>query len=322
MVPSAQSVGQPPRLPARGLTMLPDNYGYRATIAMMAPCHLREHPAARVLRFLVIWQLRARGRNGPPSTRCPGHPLARHIDDFLTDLANANKPRNTIRAYRGDLVAFAAHHDGEVGGDHRRAGPGVPRRDRRAGPVDPQAQARRRRLVLQVGRPPRPAGRQPDGPHRHRRGPEDAAPPGGGRRRPGGARRDLLPATPQGRAPGRAAGPGAVRDRLRVRRPRRGGVRHVRRGPGPPPGRRARPRPRQGRHRPHRAARRPRLRRPAASSTSPGPGTPPARCSARRSTAGAGRCPTTPPTAGGRSTAPPPGSRSASTSCATPTPPS
>jgi integrase/recombinase XerD len=44
-----------------------------------------------------------------------GHPLAAHIDDFLTDLANANKPRNTIRAYRGDLVAFAAHHDGEIG---------------------------------------------------------------------------------------------------------------------------------------------------------------------------------------------------------------
>ena len=44
----------------------------------------------------------------------PGHPLAAHIDDFLTDLANANKPRNTIRAYRGDLTAFAAHHDGEV----------------------------------------------------------------------------------------------------------------------------------------------------------------------------------------------------------------
>jgi integrase/recombinase XerC/integrase/recombinase XerD len=45
----------------------------------------------------------------------PGHPLAAHIDDFLTDLANANKPRNTVRAYRGDLVAFAAHHDGEIG---------------------------------------------------------------------------------------------------------------------------------------------------------------------------------------------------------------
>src|ERR1700731_366007 len=43
-----------------------------------------------------------------------GHPLARHIDDFLTDLANANKPRNTIRAYRSDLIAFAAHHDGEI----------------------------------------------------------------------------------------------------------------------------------------------------------------------------------------------------------------
>jgi len=46
----------------------------------------------------------------------PGHPLARHIDDFLTDLANANKPRNTIRAYRGDLIRFATHHDGEIAG--------------------------------------------------------------------------------------------------------------------------------------------------------------------------------------------------------------
>src|SRR6266567_2239982 len=46
----------------------------------------------------------------------PGHPLARQIDDFLTDLANANKPRNTIRAYRGDLIGFAAHHDGDIGG--------------------------------------------------------------------------------------------------------------------------------------------------------------------------------------------------------------
>src|SRR5271169_84322 len=46
----------------------------------------------------------------------PGHPLARHIEDFLADLANANKPRNTIRAYRGDLISFAAHHDGEIAG--------------------------------------------------------------------------------------------------------------------------------------------------------------------------------------------------------------
>src|SRR5215472_3404796 len=44
----------------------------------------------------------------------PGHPLTRHIDDFLTDLANAGKPRNTIRAYRGDLTGFAAHHDGDI----------------------------------------------------------------------------------------------------------------------------------------------------------------------------------------------------------------
>ena len=46
----------------------------------------------------------------------PGHPLAHHIDDFLADLANANRPRNTIRAYRGDLIGFAAHHDGDIAG--------------------------------------------------------------------------------------------------------------------------------------------------------------------------------------------------------------
>ena len=45
-----------------------------------------------------------------------GHALTGHIDDFLTDLANANKPRNAIRAYRGDLIGFAAHHDGDIAG--------------------------------------------------------------------------------------------------------------------------------------------------------------------------------------------------------------
>src|SRR5262249_30819425 len=44
-----------------------------------------------------------------------GHPLARQIDDFLTDLANANSPRNTLRAYRGALIGFATHHDGDIG---------------------------------------------------------------------------------------------------------------------------------------------------------------------------------------------------------------
>ncbi len=43
------------------------------------------------------------------------HPLARHIGDFLTDLSNANKSGHTVRAYRGDLIAFAAHHDGKIG---------------------------------------------------------------------------------------------------------------------------------------------------------------------------------------------------------------
>jgi hypothetical protein len=45
------------------------------------------------------------------------HRLVRHIDDFLTDLANANRPRNTIRAYRSDLTGFDLRR-----GDHIRAG--------------------------------------------------------------------------------------------------------------------------------------------------------------------------------------------------------
>jgi integrase/recombinase XerC/integrase/recombinase XerD len=44
------------------------------------------------------------------------HPLARHLDDFLTDLDNAESSPHTIRAYRGDLIAFAAHVDGEISG--------------------------------------------------------------------------------------------------------------------------------------------------------------------------------------------------------------
>jgi integrase/recombinase XerC/integrase/recombinase XerD len=43
------------------------------------------------------------------------HPLARHIGAFLTDLSNANASTQTIRAYRGDLVGFAGHADGEIG---------------------------------------------------------------------------------------------------------------------------------------------------------------------------------------------------------------
>jgi hypothetical protein len=93
----------------------------------------------------------------------PGHPLARHIDDFLTDLANANKPRNTIRAYRGDLVVFAAHYDGEVAG--LTAAPVRAFLGEIAGqaPGHPQAQARRSRLVLHVGGPARAAGRTQPG---------------------------------------------------------------------------------------------------------------------------------------------------------------
>ncbi|WP_449063844.1 tyrosine-type recombinase/integrase [Planomonospora algeriensis] len=42
------------------------------------------------------------------------HRLARHLDDFLTDLSKAGASGQTIRAYRGDLLQFCAHHDGEI----------------------------------------------------------------------------------------------------------------------------------------------------------------------------------------------------------------
>jgi Phage integrase, N-terminal SAM-like domain len=43
-----------------------------------------------------------------------GHPLARHIGDFLADLRNQNSPAHTRPAYRGDLLQFAAHHGEEI----------------------------------------------------------------------------------------------------------------------------------------------------------------------------------------------------------------
>jgi integrase/recombinase XerD len=53
------------------------------------------------------------------------HPLARHINDFLTDLANASASGHTLRAYRGDLDQFAAHYDGEVEGLDAATGCGL-----------------------------------------------------------------------------------------------------------------------------------------------------------------------------------------------------
>lgn len=50
-----------------------------------------------------------------PGAVLDGHPLGRHIADFLTDLSNANASKQTIRAYRGDLAQLAEHHGGEVG---------------------------------------------------------------------------------------------------------------------------------------------------------------------------------------------------------------
>jgi hypothetical protein len=42
------------------------------------------------------------------------HPLARHLNDFLTDQKNAGASSHTLRAYRGDLLQFTAHCDGDL----------------------------------------------------------------------------------------------------------------------------------------------------------------------------------------------------------------
>ena len=48
---------------------MPDNYGYPATVATFARCHLREHGGAMLLPLPVIWQLRARRQNRSRNTR-------------------------------------------------------------------------------------------------------------------------------------------------------------------------------------------------------------------------------------------------------------
>ena len=42
------------------------------------------------------------------------HPLARDIEDFLTDLSTAGAAYQTIRAYRGDLIGLARHFYGQL----------------------------------------------------------------------------------------------------------------------------------------------------------------------------------------------------------------
>jgi hypothetical protein len=61
----------------------------------------RANGRARVVDPMIVEQL---GKE---------HPLARHLDDFLIDAKNANASWHTLRAYRGDLLQFTAHCDGD-----------------------------------------------------------------------------------------------------------------------------------------------------------------------------------------------------------------
>src|SRR6266513_1885767 len=121
------------------------------------------------------------------------HPLARHVGDFLADLANANASAHTLRAYRGDLLQFCAHHDGET--SELTA---VPVRAYLAeiAELAPSTRKRKRAAVASFCR--------------------------------WAVRHDLQPPPAQGRSAGPAPRPGAVRDRLRLRRPCRRGVRTLR----------------------------------------------------------------------------------------------
>ena len=158
-----------------------------------------------------------------------GHPLARHLDDFLTDLANAGTSPHTRRAHRGDLLAFAAHHGEETG-----ELTATPIRAYLAELAEPSP-ARRKRKRAAIASFTRWAvrhdllGANPMDRIDTIKVPKALSPPGRSRRRGQGPRGDLLAAPARGRAVGPVARPGAVRDRLRVRRPRLGGLRAVRR---------------------------------------------------------------------------------------------
>jgi hypothetical protein len=94
-----------------------DNGCYQASLpGVRRPEHGSAVPPAGV-RFLVIRQSREWWVVDEVirAQLAPSHPLARALDEFLTDLGNGNASPHTICAYRGDLLAFAAHHEGGPG---------------------------------------------------------------------------------------------------------------------------------------------------------------------------------------------------------------
>ncbi|MEV0147617.1 MULTISPECIES: site-specific integrase [unclassified Nonomuraea] len=116
------------------------------------------------------------------------------MDDFLTDLANAGASAHTRHAYRGDLIAFAAHHGEDIG-----ELTAAPIRAYLAELADllPASRKRNRAVIASFAKW---AIRHdlltanPMGPHRHGQGAQEPAPPGRGRRRGQGAGGDLLAA--------------------------------------------------------------------------------------------------------------------------------
>ncbi len=189
---------------------LRDNHRYRATSPGMAGCHPRERRVTGIVRFPVIWQLRARGRNGPSAMCCPStHPPATSTTSSLTwptRTSRATDPRlprrpdrlrrPSRRRHRAVVRGAGGAFLGEIAGQ----APSIRKRKRAA--VASFCKWAVRHEICWA--PARWTASTPSGS-------QDAAPAGGRRRRRGGAGCDLLPSAAQGRAGQRAAGPGAVR---------------------------------------------------------------------------------------------------------------
>jgi hypothetical protein len=146
--------------------MLRDNFRYRATSLPWqdVTCANADAPTGFVSRLSGnCGHAAGTGRPRRPTapSACPPHRRLPHRPGEREQAAQ-HDPRVPRRPDRVRRLPRRPDR-----GAVRGASPGVPRRDRRADPSHPQAQARRRRVILQVGRPARAPGRQPDGPHRH-----------------------------------------------------------------------------------------------------------------------------------------------------------
>jgi hypothetical protein len=292
-------LGAEARVPPRRMAEL-SRYGMTASASL-----IRRHGDARRLATLVATVRHLEGKS---------------IDDAL-ELLDLNASAQTIRAYRGDLIQFAAHHDGEVGelsaapvrayladiGGHAAS----TRKRKRAAVASFCKWAVRHDLLganpmdkIDTVKVPKSLPRRPRPPTSTGCSTRSAAGGPAKTSRWTGCATGCCsrPPTPAAPAPRRSA---ACTSRTWTSASTMSTSASTAKAAA------------SGRCCSTTAA-----TSRCSGSTSPAPGTPPGRCSAPPSTDRAGRCPATPPTTAGRATATTPRPTSASTSSATPTAPS